>query len=64
MAPAGKKRTSRTNRQPITGSSPDPIEARRYPAEGYHLTEDLADQAIAWVRTQKGLMPGKPFFMY
>ena len=29
-ASAGKKRTSRTNRQPITGSSPAPIGARRY----------------------------------
>jgi hypothetical protein len=31
MASAGKKQTSRTNRQPITGSSPDLIGARRYP---------------------------------
>ena len=30
MASAGKKRTSRTNRQPITGSSPVAIGARRY----------------------------------
>ncbi len=33
-------------------------------AEGYHLTEDLADKAISWVREQKALMPDKPFFMY
>ena len=30
MAPGGKNRTSRTNRQPTTGSSPTPIGARRY----------------------------------
>ena len=36
----------------------------RRPAEGYHLTEDLADQAINWMRQQKALMPDKPFFMY
>jgi hypothetical protein len=29
-ASSGKKQTSRTNRQPITGSSPDLIGARRY----------------------------------
>jgi len=34
------------------------------PEEGYHLTEDLADRAITWVRTQKSLMPDKPFFVY
>ncbi|MFV0573195.1 MAG: arylsulfatase [Xanthomarina gelatinilytica] len=32
--------------------------------EGYHLSEDLADQAIGWVRKHKALEPNKPFFMY
>lgn len=32
--------------------------------EGYHLTEDLADQAISWIRKQRALAPDKPFFMY
>jgi arylsulfatase A-like enzyme len=32
--------------------------------EGYHLTEDLADRAVGWIRTQKALMPEKPFFVY
>jgi arylsulfatase A-like enzyme len=41
-----------------------PIEPPATPEEGYHLTEDLADKAIAWVRQQKALMPDKPFFMY
>src|SRR6201997_2949176 len=41
-----------------------PIEPPKTPEEGYHLTEDLADKAIAWVRQQKALMPDKPFFMY
>jgi arylsulfatase A-like enzyme len=41
-----------------------PIEPSKTPEEGYHLTEDLADRAIAWVRQQKALMPDKPFFMY
>src|SRR4051812_32680928 len=41
-----------------------PIEPERSPEEGYHLTEDLADHAIDWVRAQKALAPDKPFFMY
>src|SRR5690349_9547956 len=41
-----------------------PVEPARTPEEGYHLTEDLADHAISWVRQQKALMPDKPFFMY
>jgi len=41
-----------------------PIEPPKTPAEGYHLTEDLADKAIAWARQQKALMGDKPFFMY
>ena len=41
-----------------------PVEPQKGPEEGYHLTEDLADKAIAWVRQQKALMPDKPFFMY
>ncbi len=32
--------------------------------EGYHLTEDLADRAVSWVRQQKALMPDRPFFVY
>jgi arylsulfatase len=34
------------------------------PEEGYHLTEDLADKAIAWINQQKALAPDKPFFCY
>jgi len=32
--------------------------------EGYHLSEDLADDAIRWLRNHRGCQPGKPFFMY
>ncbi len=41
-----------------------PVELKKTPEEGYHLTEDLADKAIFWVRRQKALMPDKPVFMY
>lgn len=30
----------------------------------YHLTEDLADRAIAWTRQVKGIAPDRPFFLY
>jgi arylsulfatase len=30
----------------------------------YHLTVDLTNQAIAWVRTQQALSPDRPFFVY
>ncbi len=41
-----------------------PVEPRKTPEEGYHLTEDLTNKAIKWVRQQKSLLPDKPFFMY
>ncbi len=41
-----------------------PVEPERTPEDGYHLTEDLADRAVDWVRTQKALAPDKPFFVY
>lgn len=30
----------------------------------YHLTEDLAERAITWVRKVKSIAPDKPFFLY
>src|SRR6516165_5715543 len=30
----------------------------------YHLTADLADRAIAWMRNVKSLAPDRPFFLY
>jgi arylsulfatase A-like enzyme len=41
-----------------------PVEAPRTPEEGYHLSEDLVDQAIGMVRSQKSAIPEKPFFLY
>ena len=32
--------------------------------EDYHLTEDLADRTIEWMRLQRAAAPGKPFFAY
>jgi arylsulfatase A-like enzyme len=41
-----------------------PVEPPATPEEGYHLTEDLADHCVSWMRQQKALMPDKPFFVY
>jgi arylsulfatase A-like enzyme len=41
-----------------------PVEPPQTPEEGYHLTDDLTDRAITWIREQKSLMPDKPFFCY
>ena len=30
----------------------------------YHFTTDMTNQAISWMKFQKVLSPGKPFFMY
>ncbi|MCP3854543.1 MAG: arylsulfatase [Actinomycetia bacterium] len=32
--------------------------------DDYHFTEDLADQAIHWIRQQKAAAPDRPFFCY
>lgn len=50
--------------EPALYEGTTPVEPPATPEEGYHLTEDLADRAIGWIRTQKALAPDKPFFVY
>ena len=38
--------------------------ARRPAGENYHVTEDLAERAIAWIRLEKALRPDQPFLLY
>jgi arylsulfatase A-like enzyme len=40
------------------------IDPPRAPEDGYHLSEDLADQAIRMVQDQQQAASGKPFFLY
>ncbi|HTU38732.1 MAG TPA: arylsulfatase, partial [Acidimicrobiales bacterium] len=40
------------------------VDPPRRPEEGYHLSEDLADQAVRMVLDQQHGAPGKPFFLY
>ena len=39
------------------------LDIEQYP-DGYYLTDDLTDKAIAMVREQKASNPARPFFMY
>jgi arylsulfatase len=41
-----------------------PVAAPTTPDEGYHLTTDLAEDCIAWMRTQKAIAPDRPLFMH
>ncbi|MEY2612339.1 MAG: hypothetical protein RL069_1151, partial [Planctomycetota bacterium] len=41
-----------------------PVEPGRTPEREYHLTEDLVDDAIAWMNRQESIAPEKPFFAY
>ena len=49
---------------PLLYDGTTPVEPDRLPEDGYHLTEDLVDYAISWLRTQQTITPGKPFFTY
>ncbi|WP_433782605.1 arylsulfatase [Actinomycetospora sp. CA-101289] len=50
--------------EPALYEGTTPVEPPATAEEGYHLTEDLADRANAWMRQQKALMPDRPFFVY
>jgi arylsulfatase len=41
-----------------------PVEPPATPEEGYHLSKDLADQAVRYIRDAKQVAPDKPWFMY
>ena len=32
--------------------------------ENYHFTEDIADEALSWMRRQNAIAPDQPFFLY
>jgi arylsulfatase len=41
-----------------------PVDQPKPPEEGYHLTDDLTDKALEFIKDSKVLAPDKPFFMY
>jgi arylsulfatase A-like enzyme len=40
------------------------VDQPKGPEDGYHLTTDLTDKAIGFIRDAKVVAPDKPFFMY
>ncbi len=40
------------------------IDPPQRPEQGYHLTEDLVDQATGFLRDHQSVYPGQPFFLY
>jgi arylsulfatase len=47
---------------PVLYENRNPVPASTVP--NYHLTADLADKAIAWMRKVKSISPDRPFFLY
>src|SRR5213080_2618597 len=41
-----------------------PVDQPSSPEEGYHLTVDLTDKAIEFIRDAKTIAPDKPYFLY
>ena len=48
--------------EPVLFENTNPVQAPHEP--GYHLTEDMTEKAIQWMRTSTTLEPDTPFFMY
>jgi arylsulfatase A-like enzyme len=40
------------------------VEPPKTAEQGYHLTEDLVDNAIRWIGNHESVAPTKPYFMY
>src|SRR5215211_3675738 len=40
------------------------VDQPKAPEEGYHLTEDITDKALEFIRDSKAVAPEKPFFLY
>jgi arylsulfatase A-like enzyme len=41
-----------------------PVAAPKTPEQGYHFTEDMTDETIAWTRNVRAADPEKPWFVY
>ena len=41
-----------------------PVDQPKLPEDGYHLTEDLTDRALEFIKDAKVIAPDKPFFLY
>jgi arylsulfatase A-like enzyme len=41
-----------------------PVDPPKTPEQGYHLTVDLTDKALEFIKDAKAVAPDKPFFLY
>ncbi|HEY5387748.1 MAG TPA: arylsulfatase [Thermoleophilia bacterium] len=41
-----------------------PVDPPKSPEEGYHLTDDITDKAMEFIKDAKAIAPDKPFFLY
>ena len=41
-----------------------PVDPPKTPQEGYHLTDDITDKALEFIKDAKAIAPDKPFFLY
>ncbi len=41
-----------------------PVDPPSTPEDGYHLTEDITDKALEFIKDAKAVAPEKPFFLY
>jgi arylsulfatase A-like enzyme len=41
-----------------------PVDPPMTPEEGYHLSVDITDKALSFIRDMKAVAPDKPFFLY
>jgi arylsulfatase len=50
--------------EPVLFDGTTRVDPPKGPEEGYHLSDDLTDQCIGWIREQQTSTPDKPFFVY
>ena len=49
---------------PVLYRNTTPVAQPKKPEEGYHVTEDLVDDAIAWLNQVNATNPKKPWFLF
>lgn len=49
---------------PVIYRNTSPVPQPRSPEQGYHFTEDMTDEAIAWTRNVRAADRDKPWFVY
>ncbi len=63
-AGTGSSAPRRTSGIPDLVYDNHPVDQPKTPEEGYHLTDDLTDKALEFIRDAKAVAPEKPFFLY